>query len=271
MNNALIRAYRPADIPELTALWTETFGDSEELIGEFFRLLPAMGTAVTAECGGAVAGGAYAVILGELRGLPQKAPVCGYIYAVAVNGKYRHRGLGAALVRAAGDAARRLGADIVCTLPAEDSLYRWYGDILGVRAALRTVTREVRSAPVLPCKPVSAGEYMRRREELLRGRVRMSPTEAALEFTRSLCGAYGGGLYDFGAGICAAYTEDGVCLIRELVCENEDDRADAAASVGALLGVSACRYRLPAEDGDAYIAAAPGAVPAGCVWNISFD
>ncbi len=271
MNDATVRAMRPDDIPELTALWAESFGDGLALIGDFFRLLPGLGTAVVAECGSGVVGGAYAVILGELRGIPDRRPLCSYIYAVAVDKAHRHRGLGSALVKAAGEAARGLGADFICTLPAEASLYNWYEDVLGVRPALRTVTHNVRSLPVFPCARLSPTEYMRRREELLHGRVRLCPTAAALEFTQSLCEAYGGGLFDCGAGICAAYVEDGVCLIRELICENENDRADAAASVGAVLGAQSCRYRLPSPSGDAYIAAEPNNVPVDCVWNLSFD
>lgn len=271
MNDTVLRAYRPADIPELTALWEATFGDDAALIGSFFRLLPELGTAVVAECGGSLVGAAYALIVGELRGAEERSPLCGYIYAVAVESAHRHKGLGAALVRGAAEAARGLGAELICTLPAEASLYGWYEELLGVRAALHTVTHSVRSAPLIPCTRLSAAEYIRRREALLQSRARLSPTPAALELTRSLCETYGGGLFGCGELICAAYIEDGVCLIRELISENEEDCADAAASVGAMLGARYCRYRLPSGSGDEYIAAEPGRLPPECVWNLSFD
>lgn len=271
MNDAVLRSYRPDDIPELTALWVETFGDDAALIGSFLRLLPELGTAVVAECGGKVVGAAYALIAGELRGADESSPLCGYIYAVAVDAAYRHKGLGAALVKGAAEAARRLGAELICTLPAEASLYGWYEELLGVRAALHTVTHSEKSAPLIPCTRLSAAEYMRRREALLQNRERLCPTAATVELTRCLCETYGGGLFACGELICAAYVEDGVCLIRELVFENEEDCADAAASVGAMLGTLYCRYRLPSAEGDEYIAADPGRLSPDCVWNLSFD
>ena len=49
MTEPAIREVRPEDAPALTALWAQTFGDSEALIRCFFRLLPGMGGGVTAE------------------------------------------------------------------------------------------------------------------------------------------------------------------------------------------------------------------------------
>ena len=158
MSDAVIREYRGGDIPEMSELWQTVFGDSEGFVDSFLRLLPGMGTAAVAEVNGKIAGAAYAVTGMELVSAGGKVQTCGYIYAVAVAPEFRGSGTGRALTERSAELARARGAEVICTLPAEDSLYRWYGDILGVRAALRTVTREVRSAPVLPCKPVSAGE-----------------------------------------------------------------------------------------------------------------
>ena len=271
MTDATVREYVPADIPALTALWKKTFGDSEELIGDFFRLLPDMGTAVAAEKDGKIVGGAYVLTGMELRGRPGKAPVCGYIYAVAVEEKYRHGGIGRELVEAAAEKAREREAAFVCTLPAEESLYKWYEDILGVKKALSCETRTVSPAPEEPCMKLTSSEYMLWRETMLRDRVRLHLSNTSLEFTRLLCEAYGGGLYACGSGICAAYLDGDACVIRELISMNSGECDRIAASVAAGLGAKRCEYRLPAADGTPYIAAEPGFVPADCVWNLSFD
>ena len=44
-----------------------------------------------------------------------------------------------------------------------------------------------------------------------------------------------------------------------------------AASVGAFLGAKTAVWFEPAREGEAYIAALPGSIPADCVWNLSFD
>ena len=43
MAEMLFREYRSSDIPALTSLWTNIFGDSESLVSAFFRILPETG------------------------------------------------------------------------------------------------------------------------------------------------------------------------------------------------------------------------------------
>lgn len=271
MADIIYREYRQEDIPELSVLWHSSFGDSIELISHFFRLLPELGTAVVAEQKGVIVGAAY--VMGELRvvGLPHKSPVGGYIYAVSVDESHRHRGIGSALVKFAGEKAREIGADFVCTLPAEEQLYAWYNDILGTQTALYMDLFTVNAEALYPCRRLTTEEYMQRREELLSGRVHLRPPKAALEFTRLLCEACGGGLYLCNGGLCAAYVDDGVCFVTELICESRDVSRSVAASVGAALGTEMCKYRLPSEKGSPYLAAEPGFIPRDCVWNLTFD
>lgn len=271
MTDVTVREYTLSDVPALTALWAKTFGDSKKLIAEFFRLLPDMGTAMAAVKDGKIVGGAYVLVGMELRGLPGKAPVCGYIYAVAVEEEYRHAGIGRALVKRAAEKAREREAAFVCTLPAEESLYPWYEDILGVKKALCCETRTVLSAPLEPCMKLTSSEYMLWRETMLRGRVRLHLSNTSLEFMRLLCEDTGGGLYACGSGICTAYPDGDTCVIRELISMDPDECDRIAASVAAELGTKRCEYRLPAAEGTPYIAAEPGFVPADCVWNLSFD
>ncbi len=272
MAEPVIRELSGAEIPALTALWARVFGDSEELIGAFFRLLPEMGLGVTALLDGQAVGMAYALTGLELVQPGQKPRPCGYLYAVAVEESARHLGLGRTLSRAALALAEERGTEVLCTLPAEPSLYSWYREILGLDCALRRKETSLKSAGALPWTPLDTAEYARRRENLLRERTHLRLSLPALEFERLLCESCGGGLYAWGGSLAAAYREGEQGLIRELLCPAGQE-AGLAAALGAALGtreVLLCAPCGPAE-GEPYLAALPGQLPPDCVWDLSFD
>ena len=271
MSDAVIREYRGGDIPEMSALWQAVFGDSEGLVNSFLQLLPDMGTAAVAEVNGKIAGAAYAVTGMELVSASGKVQTCGYIYAVAVAPEFRGSGIGRALTERSAELARDRGAEIICTLPAEESLYAWYKTIIGTECALHRQRFEVESAAAAPVQSLTAAEYGQRREALLKDRCHLRPSHTTLEFQHRFCEELGGGLYACGGGICAAYIEDGAAVIKELTAPDGTDAASIAASIGAALGTKRAVYYLPAPDGEPYLAAEPGSVPADCVWNITFD
>ena len=270
MSDAVIREYRGGDIPEMSELWQTVFGDSEGFVDSFLRLLPGMGTAAVAEVNGKIAGAAYAVTGMELVSAGGKVQTCGYIYAVAVTPEFRGSGTGRTLTERSAELARARGAEVICTLPAEESLYAWYKTILGTECALHRQRYEVKAADIVPVQSLSAAEYGQRREALLKDRCRLRPARTTLEFQRRLCEELGGGLYACG-GICAAYIEGGAAVIKELIAPVGTDAAAIAASIGAALGTERAVYYLPAPDGEPYLAAIPGSIPPDCVWNITFD
>ena len=151
MSDAVIREYRRGDIPEMSVLWQAVFGDSEGLVNSFLQLLPDMGTAAVAEVNGKIAGAAYAVTGMERVSASGKVQTCGYIYAVAVAPEFRGSGIGRTLTERSAELARDRGAEIICTLPAEESLYAWYKAILGTECVLhrqRFETDATAAAPV---------------------------------------------------------------------------------------------------------------------------
>lgn len=271
MSDYAIREYCPEDIPALCALWERIFGDPRGLIESFFELLPGMGAELVAEKGGEIAGMA-AVLTGMELIEPGKRPRrCGYIYAVAVSESERGQGIGAELVRRAVLRGRELGAEIMCTLPAEDSLYGWYEELMGVTRALSRRRFETEAEPLYPCEALSAREYMRRREELLSAVPHLRLTGSAPDFAERFYKAFGGGLFQCGSALCAAYADGERAYIKELVCPEGTDAREIAASAACALGARGVEYFLPAPDGEAYIAAEPDAVPPDCIWNLSFD
>ena len=273
MADFILREYENTDIPALISLWNRTFGDSERLLGEFFRLLPDMGSGVVAVRHGQVIGAAYALTGMELANVGNDAPVCGYIYAVAVEEAHRRLGAGRALTVAAAELAKKRGARVICTLPAEASLYGWYKNILGVDCALWRKKRRISSAAIDPCLRLSAAEYGQRREAILQDKPHLRLSTPSLEFQRLLCEEYGGGFFACGSGIAAAYADGSRGILRELLCVDEKETDKVAASVGAALGTDEALLCDPAgpDEGEPYIAALPGFVPADCIWNLSMD
>jgi len=270
MSDFLLREYRDEDIPALVELWHRVFGDPESLIKGFFRLLPAMGAGHLAELDGQIVGAAY-----MLRGMDHvkgnKLTRCAYIYAVATDEAYRGRGIGAALTKAAAESAKQWQAQFISTLPAEDSLYKWYDELLGVKPVLYRTRRELESKAILPCRKVSASEYLIRREAILRNREHLSVSWHVAEFQRLLCEEYGGGLY-LGDGFAGfAYLEEGKAMIKELVCENEDEKPLAASSIAAAMAAETAVLFEKSASGEPYIAADSALVSSECSWNMSFD
>lgn len=275
MSNCIIREYENKDVEKLKALWLENFEDEENFVNQFFRMLKDTGTGLVAEIDGTIAGAAY-VLCGQELILPscgekEHAPVCGYIYAVAVNKNYRHNGIGGALVKAAAEKAREREAEIITILPAEESLYGWYEKLIGVKCALYRKKQIIKSAPLELYMPLSSTEYMLWRENLLKDRPHLHLSDFSLELERIMCVENGGGFYAAGCGIAAAYKDGEKGIIRELICADESQRRIVAASIGTALGVEEVELYSPAESGELYIAADRDIIPADTVWNLSFD
>jgi len=266
-----VREYRAADIPALSFLWRDVFGDPLAFTAEFYALLPGMGSAMVAEKDGRLVGAAHVLDGFSLAGRRKKSLRVGYLYAVMVAEEYRGLGIGKALTLEAAALAKRRDAAIVCTLPADAPLYGWYHGLLSFECVLHRKKYEVGCQALLQVTELSAAEYMQRREQLLTGKTWLRPTLTTMEFQRRFCAFFGGGLYACGSGICAAVMDGDVCLIKELITPVPEECVPIAASVGKLLNAKKTVYYLPAREGASYIAAQPGSIPADCVWNLSFD
>ena len=270
MNDVTIREYVPADVPALSLLWRRVFGDSLRLITAFFAQLPQMGSAVVALREGKLVGAASVVNGFELLVPGRKPQIVGYIYAVMVDPDSRGLGIGKALTREAAALGRRRESTLITTLPASAGLYAWYKELLGVECVLHRTRFETAAADRAPVMELTATEYLLWRNMLLRVRPQLRPSQPTMEFQRQFCKLQGGGLYACSSGIAAAYLDESVCVIKELICD-EGDRANIAASVGRLLGAEKVVCYLPSAEGEAYLAAPPGVIPTDCVWNLSFD
>lgn len=265
MTEPILRRVCTADAAALAAIWHQVFGDPEALALAFLKDLPALGGGICAEEEGKLLGAAYVVTdftLDDRR--------AAYIYAVAVLPEARGRGLGMALTRAAAALGKALGAEILCTLPANAGLYPWYERLIGVRCALYRREERCESAPGAAAAALSAAEYGRRREALLGTLPHVTVGEAALRYEKENCRCFGGDLYALGNGIAAASIDEGETQIRELLCPQGADRMALAAALGDHLGTEQVLVLSSASEGTPYLAAdAP--LPAGCVWNLTLD
>ena len=271
MNDFVIRQYSIADIPQMCAVWTRSFGDPAEMVSDFLCSLPEHGSAVVAVSGGKIIGSAYALTGMELVDTQGQTPlVCGYLFAIAVDSEARHMGAGGALTIAAAELARQRGADIICVEPATEALFAWYEKLLGVRCVLRRSKREISGQAMEPVRSISSGEYSLLREKLLENRPHVRHCAGSLEAQQKMLAAFGGGFYAVGKGIAAASISDGAAVISELLCE-KDGTADAlAASVGAAMGFEKILLLENNSQGAPYMAA-DRIFPENCIWNLSFD
>lgn len=81
MSELSFRLSREGDVPELTRLWREVFGDDEDFISEFFRLLWRPEYCRVAEAEGKLAAMGFCLPGPVANGLS-----CAYIYAMATGG-----------------------------------------------------------------------------------------------------------------------------------------------------------------------------------------
>ena len=136
MTDCTLREYTPADVPALSMLWREVFGDPLRMTAELFALLPDMGSCVVAERDGRLLGAATVLNGFELVTRQKKRPVVGYLYGVMVRPDERGKGIGKALTLESAALARRRESTLLCTLPAEAALYGWYHRLLGFECVL---------------------------------------------------------------------------------------------------------------------------------------
>ena len=266
MADFIIREYRAGDIPALKSIWAECFGDPEAMVDDFYRILPEMGFGLVAELQGEVAGAAHMI---EGMSIENREHIpCAYLYAVGVLEKFRGHGMGSALSRGCAELAKKRGAEIICTQPAKQSLYKWYETIIGTEFNLCRSIIELKSSEGF-AERISAAEYYSQRESLLTGTEHMSAALPVIEFEEALCIAYDGGLFKTENGIAAAYLEDGKCHIKELLTGGDKERE--AAAVGFKLGASETVLYQPGGNTHRYVAFDSEKMSGSCIWNISFD
>jgi GNAT superfamily N-acetyltransferase len=267
MNDFYVSPARPEDKVRLRRLWSTVFGDPDELIDSFLALLPGAGYGLVCRDSENIASMAYV-----LDGISISGEKAAYIYAVATAAEFRGRGLGAELMLACRETAAGRGCRILCTSPAEPSLYEWYGGILGMSPASFVRRQYVLPGPASDAGvfPLSPGDYNSIREKYLSDAPHAVFTDAYVALSEAVCRASGGGLFKTGSGAAACYPEDGLLMVRELLCAP----CDIDFCVSALcrkFGCGGAEVRTFGRDAPVIAAAADCPLPEGLWWGLELD
>ena len=244
---------RPEEAPGAAALWRAVFGDGDALIRRYYDLCASYDRQLALTEGGEVRSilSVPEMALSFPNGRTLRA---GYIYALATRPGDRGKGYAAGLLRYAEALLRDGGCDCAVTVPAQRSLFRFFGT-QGYAPAFSYLRAELTPADLpddLPGKDAltipTPGQYAALRRALLAGRFYADLGEAGAAFQHYLSRESGAGMYLLtlpgGDGGAAAELEGDCLTVKELL------GADAAIPAAAALllrrhSARRCVLRLP--------------------------
>ncbi len=121
----MIRHPDNKDLPQLISLWEEAFGDSFEETQAWFKARNKDDNMLVYEEDGLISG-MMSMLPVDLMS-QQKAYPARYVFAVATRKSHRGRGISSRLLDKAHDLMRKEGSVASLLVPAEDSLFDFYG------------------------------------------------------------------------------------------------------------------------------------------------
>lgn len=272
MSEINIRRLTSGNSEQIIGLWTEIFGDSPELVEVFLDRLFRGGAGFGAFDCEKLISMAYVLTGLEITGQGKYIP-CGYIYAVATDEGYRRRGIAEELCRKCTDAAVAQGCEIITVKPSGEKLYSYYGRVIGTDRVLhcRKETFGIgEAAGESSAEPVSAEEYFALREKALSGTPHLRVSKNWLGFEKELCRGCGGDLYSVGGSPAAAYSENGILIIKELICPDRE-KAEKVSALCLRGGVEVAELCTPCAAGEKNLAADSDSISPGTHFGILFD
>ena len=249
-----IRPARPEEILAQKALWKAAFGDEDRYIDWFYDCCGSLGHMLLLFEDGRLA--SMVSLLPHGLTLPGGGTAEGwYVYALATDPAARSKGYGRQLLRAADEYLAGLGADCVTVVPAEASLFKFFGTVGFAPAFTHREVELLRgeAAPAAPgdrAEPVAPADYNALRERLLSGVPSVTYGETLVRYQQGMGERSGGGLYRVWAGGaegCAAveYTDADSVLFKELLISPEQMPRALAVFAETLPGCR-CFVRTPA-------------------------
>ena len=120
----MIRLSQKEDTPDITALWQEAFGDSEEDIRFFLNNKYIPENTVVFDDNGRIAS-VFFLLSGDMRIKGVDYPSY-YLYAAATLKSYRGKGIMGQMLEFAKNLASGRGIEFICLRPADKSLFDFY-------------------------------------------------------------------------------------------------------------------------------------------------
>ena len=210
-----MRPGRPEGVPAQKALWKAAFGDEDRYIDWFYECCGASADVLEVVEEGRLA--SMLALLPQTLTLPGGGTASGwYIYALATDPGARSKGYGRQLLRFVDGYLAERGADCVTTVPAEPSLFKFFGTV-GFAPCFSTRKLELLKSMLQPAaegdraEPVEPGEYNAIRRRLLEGAPAVDYPEELIRYQQGMGRLSGGGLYrlsvDGAEGCAAAHAE----------------------------------------------------------------
>lgn len=208
------RLWREEDLATLKDLWKKAFFDEDEYIENFFAQFTGL-FYVAEELGQVI--GMTAVFDSRLHRLG-RCHKMGYLYAVATHPDHRSRGIASGLLAHLYGDLREQGYEGVTTVPAKKSLFAFFG---GEGFSTYFQCGELgEGADFSKMEPISAKEYVIRREEILgqvseeKGLAYITLEQEGYEYQATLSAMGKGGLYWDGTTLMAVEGEESL-LVKE--------------------------------------------------------
>lgn len=216
----------PGDVPRQRELWKLAFGDEGAYVDNFYHNYYQPQRVLVLEEDGVVQAMTawFDTTLVLSGGTTCRA---GYLYAVATHPDARGKGFAGALLRHADTYLKEeQGCQAVTTVPAEDSLHRFFA-AQGFRECFThdQLTLSLEETALAGCvlEPITPQRYGQLREALLADVPHVAYPVEALEYQLGCCRASGGGLYlaDLHSPVvlCAEGMADGQLLVKEILGE----------------------------------------------------
>ena len=218
----------------LYALWQNTFGDEPAVIDRFFQCVTPNDIVVCGENGNPVS--ALYMPRVELR-CGEKTLSAAYIYAAATDTAYRGRGLMTYLLQFAAENAQRQSLDGLYLVPAERTLFDYYGARGFYTTFFKKLVQYSKSELKALCEnpatvlPINAEQFFKAREQALIDVWHPAYSQTILDFSLFLNKQYGVETLLTDCGYAVYETEENAVQVTDFCCE----KGKEAALLGALL------------------------------------
>ena len=250
-----IRQSRSDEIQEQKALWQTAFGDDSRYIDWFYECCWRPENMLLLLENGKLA--SMLALLPQTLRLPNGETASAYyIYALATAPEARNKGYGQQLLGYVDLFLKERGADCATVVPAEASLFKFFGIVDFLPAfytrkveLLRSMTTALH--PQDRIKAITPAEYNAIRERVLADIPSVSYSETQIRYQEGIGKMTGGGLYQITAGDfqgCAAaeYLDADSVLFKELLLPPEYMPRGLAALAARMPG-QRCFARTPAQ------------------------